>query len=74
MISHILTDQLPGWRLHRDRLVRELRELRSARRRLFSQKVDVTAEQIVAKSWELHNLRQLIMIAQGRTPPRRYLG
>jgi hypothetical protein len=69
-----LARQLPGWREHEKDLARDLRELRAGRKRLQWRRQDVTAEQIVAKSWQLHCLRQCIMIAEGRRPPRRYLG
>jgi len=72
-VMNMLARQLPGWREHKRQLAQEMRDLKSGRRRLFLKKQDVTAEQIVAKSWELHCLRQLIMIAEGRRPPRRYL-
>ena len=74
MVGSMLTRQLPGWRDHEKRLAKELRDLKAGRRRLFLKRVDVTAEQIVAKSWELHCLRQLIIIGEGRRPTRRYLG
>jgi hypothetical protein len=69
-----LSRQLPGWREHEKRLKADIRALKQGRRRLFRSRTDVTAEQLVAKSWELHCLRQLIMLAEGRRPPRRYLG
>lgn len=74
MVSRILSDRVPGWREHEKRLAKEMRELKSGRRRLFHKRHDVTAEQIVAKSWELHCLRQLIALGEGRKLTRRYLG
>lgn len=73
-MSPILTRQLPGWREHEKRLVKEMRDLKTGRRRLFRDKQDVTAEQIIAKSWELHCLRQLIAMGERRRLTRRYLG
>lgn len=59
MVSRILAERVPGWREHEKRLAKEMRDLKCGRKRLFHRKQDVTAEQIVLKSWELHCLRQL---------------
>jgi len=73
-MSEMLSREVPSWRQHEKRLAKEMRDLKSGRRRLFYRKQDVTAEQIVAKSWELHCLRQLIAMGEGRRLTRRYLG
>jgi hypothetical protein len=73
-MSNMLSRQVPSWREYEKQLAKEMRDLKAGRKRLFRRKQDVTAEQIVAKSWELHCLRQLIAMGEGRKLTRRYLG
>lgn len=65
-MSDMLSREVPSWREHVKRLAKEMRDQKSGRTRLFYRKQDVTAEQIVAKSWELHCLHQLIAMGEGR--------